>query len=330
MTKRPKISVVSPVYGCVDALHDLVFAVRMAFARRVDLDWELVLVDDRGPGAPWSVICELSKADPRVRGVRLSRNHGQHLAIWAGLEHARGDWIAVIDCDLQDDPTLIPDLYDKATADTLDAVLVDRGVWKDVAWRRIASRAMRRIMQGLSGLDMSLDYGNFGIYSDRLRDVLLSYNDNEVFLPLMVAISGFEKGTIVHPRRRREIGKSSYSLLRLIRLAIGLIVRFSDRPLKLSVLVGSVISAGSALISLGLLIAALSGAFSVPGWVSTMMSIWFLSGLILATLGVHGIYIGRVFSQVQGRPRIIVQEHTDMPTCATSVEAPDAGFGESS
>lgn len=247
------------------------FAVRKAFELRADLDWELVLVDDRGLGAPWSVIRELSRADPHVRGLRLSRNHGQHLAIWAGLEHARGDWIAVIDCDLQDDPALIPVLYDKAAAETLDAVLVDRGVWKDVAWRRIASRTMRRIMQGLSGLDMSLDYGNFGIYSRRLRDVLLSYNDNEVFLPLMVALSGFDKGTIVHPRSRREIGRSSYSLLRLMRLAIGLVVRFSDRPLKLSVLVGSVISVGSALISLGLLIAALSGAFSVPGWVSTMM-----------------------------------------------------------
>lgn len=321
MDNRAKISVVSPVYGCVDSLDDLVFSVRKAFEHRRDLEWELILVDDRGPGAPWSRICELSKEDTRVRGVRLSRNHGQHLAIWAGLEHAEGEWVAVIDCDLQDDPDLIPALHDKAMAETLDAVLVERGVWKDVAWRRAASKATRRLMQTLSGIDMRPDYGNFGIYSRRLRDVLLSYKDNEVYLPLMVTISGFDKGVIVHTRSTRPVGASSYDLLRLVRLAVGLIVRFSDRPLKLSVVTGAIISICSTIIAIGLLISALAGAFSVPGWVSTMISIWFLSGLILATLGIHGFYIGRVFSQVQNRPRVIVQDLTTMSE-RTSASAP--------
>jgi dolichol-phosphate mannosyltransferase len=126
MTGRPDISVVSPVYGCRDCLEALVDAVRHAFDD-TGLDWELILVDDRGPDHPWPVIEDLAARDSRVRGLRLARNHGQHLAIWAGLEEARGDWVAVIDCDLQDDPAVIPRLHEAACAEGVEAMIVSRG-----------------------------------------------------------------------------------------------------------------------------------------------------------------------------------------------------------
>lgn len=303
------ISIVSPVYGCIGCLEELVDTVRATF-EGTDLEWELILVDDRGPDNPWQRIQELAARDERVRGVRLTRNYGQHLAIWAGFAQAQGDWIAVIDCDLQDDPKIIPELYKKAIDDDLEAVVVERGTWSDSWWRRTASRLFHSTIGLLAGLNLNNNVGNFGLYSRRMTNVLLSFKDQEVFLPAMVALTGLSKGVYKLDRSDRAEGQSSYNMLRLIRIAIAIIVRFTDRPLKLSIILGVLFSTFSALVSVVILIAWASGAFSVPGWTSIILSVWFLSGLILAVLGVHGVYIGRIFSEVQKRPRYIVEQTT--------------------
>lgn len=307
----PLISVVSPVYGCTGCLEALFDAIRDAF-HGTDLAWELVLVDDRGPDDPWPLITELAKRDPRLRGVRLARNHGQHLAIWAGLEAARGNWVAVIDCDLQDDPAILPALYQKAVAERVDAMLVNRGSWNDSAFRRAASALFYRLIDALAGVQIK-NIGNFGIYSRRMVDILLQFREQEVFLPMMISLTGLPTGQMELDRSARHAGDSSYSLGRLIRLAIAIIIRFSDRPLKLSVVVGLAFSGLSALVSLMLLVLWMTGIFTVPGWTSTVLSVWFLAGLILAVLGIHGFYLGRIFSEVQNRPRLLVEQLTDTP-----------------
>jgi polyisoprenyl-phosphate glycosyltransferase len=313
MSRRPLISIVAPVYGCRKCLEALADAIRHAFYN-TELDWELILVDDRAADHPWPLISELARRDPRVRGIRLTRNHGQHLAIWAGLEAARGDWVAVIDCDLQDDPEIIPRLYQKALAEGSDAVVVDRGEWSDTGLRRRASRLFYRVMETLGGLRLNNNIGNFGLYSRRMVDLLLRFRDKEVFLPVMVALTGLPRSTLTLDRSGRHAGRSSYNMLRLIRMALAIIIRFSDRPLKLSVVVGSFFSGVAALTSILLLLAWLTGAFTVPGWTSLILSLWFLAGLILAVLGVHGFYVGRIFAEVQDRPRIFVEQTTDSET----------------
>jgi len=315
------ISIVSPVYGCTDCLKALYKGVCEAFEGS-DFDWELVLVDDRGPDDPWSQICELARLDERVRGVRLSRNHGQHLAIWAGLAEARGDWIAVMDCDLQDDPAIIPALHETALARQLDAIIVDRGSWSDSWFRRIASRAFYRLIDLLGGISIQ-NVGNFGLYSRRMVDTLLLYEEQEVFLPMMIALTGLKRDTYKLDRSDRVAGQSSYTTMRLLRMASAIVIRFSDRPLKLSVVVGFAFSFFAALISLLLVILWLFGIFTVPGWTSTVLSVWFLSGLIMATLGLHGFYLGRVFAEVKKRPRIIIEEKTSVQKKALC-EVPDA------
>ncbi|MFV0359656.1 glycosyltransferase family 2 protein [Tropicimonas sp.] len=304
----PLISVVSPVYGCRDCLEALVDMVRAAFLDS-GLDWELILVDDRGPDAPWDLIVELAGLDGRVRGLRLVRNHGQHLAIWAGLAAARGDWVAVIDCDLQDDPAIIPALHAAAVKEGVDAMVVDRGSWSDSAFRRWASRTFYRMVDLLAGIQLR-NIGNFGIYSRRMTDTLMLFDEQEVFLPVMVNLTGLRTGQMQLDRDERLAGESSYSLRRLVSLAIAIIIRFSDRPLKLSVIAGLLFSGLSALISVVLVVAWSTGAFTVPGWTSTILSVWFLSGLIMAVLGVHGFYVGRIFSEVQNRPRILIEQVT--------------------
>lgn len=306
---RPLISVVSPVYGCRKALPELAARVEAAF-KDEDLDWELVLVDDRGPDQPWLLIEELSEQDARIKGILLARNHGQHLAIWAGLSAARGDFVVVIDCDLQDDPGVIPALYRQAKQDTVEAVIVDRGTWSDSKLRRVASQSFYRLVKWLAGVQIN-NIGNFGIYSRRMVDTLLLFTEQEIFLPIMVSLTGYATKKYQVDRDQRFEGESSYNLLRLLRLAVAIVIRFSDRPLKLSVLVGALFSGMSALVSVVLFVMWLVGTFTVQGWTSTILSIWFLSGLILATLGIHGFYLGRVFREVQGRPRILIQQTTD-------------------
>lgn len=308
MNAEPLISVVSPVYGCHGCLEALVDAVRAAFDG-TGLDWELILVDDRGPDDPWPLIGNLARMDQRVRGLRLSRNHGQHLAIWAGLAEARGDWVAVIDCDLQDDPVILPDLYRMGNTEVVDAVIVDRGTWADSAFRRFASRTFYRLIDVLGGVKLS-NVGNFGLYSRKMVDTLLLFREQEVFLPMMIALTGLPRQTYRLDRSNRAVGSSSYSFGRLLRLAIAMVIRFSDRPLKLSVIVGLTFSLLAAVFTIALVLAWLGGSFTVPGWTSTVLSVWFLSGLIMATLGIHGFYLGRVFSEVKNRPRIFIETST--------------------
>lgn len=304
------ISIVSPVYGCRDCLRELALSVEKVFAN-TDLDWELILVDDRGPDAPWPVIKELAEKNSKIKGVRLSKNHGQHLAIWAGLETAKGDWVSVVDCDLQDDPNVILELYTKALEDSVDSVVVSRGEWKDTWFRRFASRMFYRTMKLLAGVSLDSDSGNFGLYSRRLIDLLLTFKEKEVYFPFMVMLTGLPRSIYTVDRSERAEGDTSYNIVRLMRLAISIIIRFSDRPLKLSVAIGLMFSGLSALISLIIFVAWALGTFTVPGWSSLVLSVWFLSGLIMAVLGIHGFYMGRIFTEVQNRPRIIVEETTD-------------------
>jgi dolichol-phosphate mannosyltransferase len=310
MTSASVISVVSPVYGCRKCLPALAEAVEKAF-EGCKFDWELILVDDRALDEPWDVIKELSLNNPKVHGVRLSRNHGQHLAIWAGLEAAKGDWVSVIDCDLQDNPAIIPQLHAKIIKDKVDAVIVSRGEWKDTAFRRFTSKAFYKLMKVLAGIQFESDVGNFGLYSRRMVDLLLSFQEKEIFLPIMVMLTGLPKSEYKINRSDRNEGVSSYSLMRLLKLAIAIIIRFSDRPLKLSVILGIAFTGFSALLSVLLVIAWAVGVLSVPGWASLFLSIWFLSGLVLAVLGIHGFYIGRIFTEVQNRPRVIVETTTN-------------------
>lgn len=307
-TSSPLISIVSPIYGCRDCLKTLVERVQIAF-EGTSLAWELILVDDRGPDEPWDLICEFAETDSRVKGLRLARNHGQHLAIWAGFDIAQGDWVAVVDCDLQDDPNIIPQLFEKAIADEVEAVIVERGSWSDTWFRRFASNMFYKTVDFLGGIPIK-NSGNFGLYSRRMVDTLVQFREQEVFLPMMVAMTGLRRSFLTIDRGDRAAGQSSYNFLKLIRLATAIVVRFSDRPLKLSVIVGFAFSFLSAGASFILVVLWLLGAFSVPGWTSTVLSVWFLSGLIMATLGIHGFYLGRVFAEVKARPRIIVETRT--------------------
>lgn len=303
------ISVVSPVYGCRECLKTLTAKVQEAF-EGTDLDWELILVDDCGPDEPWDTIKDITANNSNVRGIKLAGNHGQHLAIWAGLEDAKGDWAVILDCDMQDDPSIIPALYEQAKGQKVDSVVVERGDWVDSRFRRLVSKLFYQFIRLITGFAIPTNIGNYGIYSRKLVDILLSFGDREVFLPIMVVLAGLPQQMYKLDRSKRTVGESSYNLARLIKFSIAIIVRFSDRPLKISIVLGFFFSSVSMLVAAFVFVAWHWGAIAVPGWASTILSIWFLAGLILSVLGIQGVYLGRIFKEVQQRPRIIVEKYT--------------------
>jgi len=306
----PKISVVSPVYCCANCLRDLCARLASVLST-IGGDYEIILVDDASPDDAWQVMRELCAADARVKAIALSRNFGQHYAIAAGLEHARGDWVVVMDCDLQDRPEEIGNLYAKAREGN-DVVFAERETRQDSWFKRTSSRAFIALLNYLSGAHYDHRTANFGIFSRAVVDAIRSMGDQSRFFPVMVRWAGFGVASIPVQHEARADGRSAYTLRRLARLALDIILSYSDKPLRLVAALGILVS----MIALGMtafsLYRYLHGDVSVAGYTSVIASMWLLSGITLFCMGIIGLYVGRVFESVKFRPVFIVREGLNM------------------
>ncbi len=310
MNDAPDISVVSPVYCCADCLRALCGRIDAALAA-TGASYEIVLVDDASPDAAWPVMCELAGADPRIKAVALSRNFGQHCAIAAGLEHARGRWIVVMDCDLQDRPEEIAALYAKAR-EGFDVVFAEREVRRDGWFKRNSSRAFIALLNWLSGADYDYRTANFGIYGRAVIDAVRSMGDRARFFPVMVRWTGFRRTSIPVQHDARGNGGSSYSLRKLLKLALDIMLSYSDKPLRLVATAGLVISIVALAMTAFSLYRYLHGDVTVAGYTSVIASMWLLAGVMLFCMGIIGLYVGRVFEAVKSRPVFIVRERINL------------------
>ena len=309
-TARPAISVVSPVYCCADCLRDLCARIGASLSS-IGEAYEIILVDDASPDGAWPVLRELCAADTRIKAISLSRNFGQHYAIAAGLEHARGDWIVVMDCDLQDRPEEIPKLRAKAR-EGYDVVFAEREARQDNWLKRTSSRAFIAVLNYLSGADYDYRTSNFGIYGRDVIDAIHNMGDQSRFFPVMVRWTGFRRTSVPVQHDARGNGGSAYTLRKLLRLALDIILSYSDKPLRLVAALGlfvSVIALGMTAFSL---YRYLHGDVSVAGYTSVIASMWLLAGVTLFCMGVIGLYVGRVFESVKFRPTFIVRERLNL------------------
>ena len=309
-TARPAISVVSPVYCCADCLRDLCARIGASMSS-IGEAYEIILVDDASPDGAWPVLRELCVADARIKAISLSRNFGQHYAIAAALEHARGDWIVVMDCDLQDRPEEIPNLRAKAR-EGYDVVFAEREARQDNWLKRTSSRAFIAVLNYLSGADYDYRTSNFGIYSRDVVDAIRSMGDQSRFFPVMVRWTGFRRTSVPVQHDARGNGGSAYTLRKLLRLALDIILSYSDKPLRVVAALGlfvSVIALGMTAFSL---YRYLHGDVSVAGYTSVIASMWLLAGVTLFCMGVIGLYVGRVFESVKFRPTFIVRERLNL------------------
>lgn len=301
------ISVVTPAYGSPKSLPELVARVKSVLEPRGER-FEIVLVDDRCPMGSWDVIEQLAAEEDCVVGIRLSRNFGQHAAIYAGLEAAQGDWVAVMDCDLQDMPEDLPKLLDKAE----EGFHVVRGLRevRQTSWvRRSVSKAFYATLSFLTGVPHRAEVANFGVYSRRAIDAILSWKEAHLYFPTAVQWVGFEKADIAVANDERKYGESSYNFRKLIALAVGIIISFSDKPLRLIAYLGMIISVLSFASAITLALYAVIVGFQVPGWASVVVSLWLLSGIILFAIGLSSIYLGQALRETKGRPNFLIDEH---------------------
>ena len=269
--------------------------------------YEIILVNDASPDHSWLEIERVCRLDQRIKGINLSRNFGQHYAITAGLHYATGQWVVVMDCDLQDRPEEIPSLYRKAQ-EGYDIVYARRVTRKDSFFKRMSSVAFHKVYNWLSGLNADKAIANYGIYK---RCVIDEYNrmpEKARSFPSLIRYLGFKDVAIDVQHAQRGEGKSSYSFRKLIRLSLDVITSNSNKPLRMAVGLGMLMAVVSFLLALYNLIAKMTGIIRVDGFTSTIFSIWFVGGLLLFVMGVLGIYIGKIFDQVKGRPLFVVKE----------------------
>ncbi len=304
--QMPLFSVVTPCYrtaACIPELHRRLVSV---FAG-LDASFELIFVDDGSPQDDWQQIVRLANSDSRVRGLQLSRNYGQHFAIQAGLREVTGRWIVVMDCDLQDSPEAIADLYQAATSD-VDLVQARRQLRQDTVLRKLVSRCYTRFFNLLSDRSMDSGIANFCIMKREVAESVTRFCERNQSLPMFLELVGFRRVLVDVAHGSRFAGHSAYSLSRLFRLGLGLLAAHSNRPLRLSIQFGLFLSIGSLLFGLFTL-ARYFMLSSVPeGWTTLALLLCFLGGLGFANLGIIGLYLGMVFDEVKQRPLYVVRQ----------------------
>jgi dolichol-phosphate mannosyltransferase len=301
-----EISVVIPVYncaGCLRALHERLTATLTA----ITSDYEIVLVDDRSRDGAWEILAQLARADRHLKVVRLSRNFGQHAAITAGLARSRGRWTVVMDCDLQEPPEEIPRLYAKAQ-EGYDIVRAVREGRRHSAFRRVSASLYRKM---LSEGDGDIEFSTLSMISRKVVDAFLELRDRDREYQLVLDWLGFSQATIgfAHAERAGD-SPSAYGLRELVRVALDGMFFRTTVLLRWIVLLGFLVALAGFLL----------GAYAIfsryvedtpPGYTSIVVLLVLLSGFILISLGVVGLYVGRIFDQVKGRPLFVVDEQID-------------------
>jgi glycosyltransferase involved in cell wall biosynthesis len=326
-TPSPVLSVVVPVYGCrscLEHLHERIVATLNGLA-----SYEIILVDDRAADDAWPEIERLVELDAAVRGVRLSRNFGQHAAITAGLSRARGEWIVVMDCDLQDPPEDIPRLYAKAL-EGHDIVFGRRTHKPTGRTRRALASLYFRCLGLFTGTRVEGQYGTFSVISRKVVDALLELQDQDRHYLMMLSWLGFDTASVDYTPAVRYRGRSSYSLPRLIEHALDGVFFQTTVLLRWIVYLGFFLASLGGVLAAYFLVARVVG-HAYPGWTSIVVVTLVLSGFIILSTGITGLYIGKVFEQSRGRPIFVIDtvaEREQLPPAPPVGERVGIGWAE--
>ena len=304
----PLISVIVPVYKAEDCLHELCRRLVPAL-ESISADFEIIMVEDCGGDRSWEIIGQLAEADPRIKGLQFSRNFGQHYGITAGVDYCNGDWAVVMDCDLQDAPEAIPDLYAKAQ-EGYDVVLARRVMRKDGLRKKLTSRLFYKLFAYLADMEYDPEVGNFRIISRKVIDSCCSMREKLRFFGGIIDWLGFPTTTIDTEHGERFAGETSYTFSALLRLATDTIIAYSDKPLRMSIKLGFSLSVLAFVAGLALLVYASIYSVPIMGWSSLIVSLYFIGGIIIANLGIIGIYLGKTFDESKKRPLYVVMNST--------------------
>src|SRR3954471_11826579 len=273
--------------------------------------WELVVVDDGSTDGTREILAELATADERVKVVYLSRNFGHQTAITAGLDHARGDAVVMIDADLQDPPEVIPRLVDqwRRGSDVVYAVREHRA--GETRFKLVTARWFYRLISSLSHIELQQDAGDFRLMDRRALDALLSMRERSRYLRGMTVWVGFTQTTVSYTRDERRSGETKFTLRRMLRFSADAISSFSHLPLQLATLLGFMFSL-LAFVTIPLVVVARITDQYVPGVSSTIVAVLLLGGIQLITVGIIGEYVARIYDEVKQRPLYVVRSKTNV------------------
>lgn len=307
---KPEISVVIPVY-CeaenLETLHERLAPVLDELAASS----EIIFVDDASTDDSPLIMRRLRESDPRVRFIRLSRNFGHQAAITAGLEHAAGEWVVVMDGDLQDPPEVIPKLFERQRDGDWDVVYGVREFRPERAPFRAINAFFYRLLRVTSSTTIPADAGDFCLMRRPVVDELCRLPERNRFIRGLRAWVGFRQTSVSFRRPERHAGAAKYTLPVRIGLAVDAILGFSYMPLRLSTMLGAALSVLGLGYAIYVLVGRMSGRFTVvPGWATVVISVLVLGGVQLLMLGIIGEYLGRIYEELKRRPHYIVEEKT--------------------
>ena len=309
---NPYLSVVSPVFLAEGIVDKLVKRITEEVSK-ITQDYEIILVDDGSSDKSWEKIEDNCKTDERIKGIKLSRNFGQHYAISAGLQESNGDYVVVMDCDLQDNPKYIVDLLNKAD-EGFDIVYTIKKVRKHGFIKNLFAGCFHKVFNWLiNDKRMSSDeqVGAFSLLSRKVVDAFCDYPEyHRAYLNVLCWL-GFSNTRILVEHDKRYHGKTSYSFTKSITLALDSVVSHSNKFLLVSIYIGFVFAMFGFLSIIYIIIKSIASGFQ-PGWASTMVLFIFCTGLILISVGITGIYVGKIFMQAKRRPLYLIDKKLNL------------------
>jgi polyisoprenyl-phosphate glycosyltransferase len=297
------LSVVAPVYNEEATIQE--FYARVCSALE-GVNFELVLVDDGSTDGSSASLDQLATNDPRVRVVYLSRNFGHQTALTAGLDHARGDAVVMLDADLQDPPELIARMLDhwRAGCDVIYAVREQRE--GESRFKLSTARWFYKLFDKLAQVELQHNSGDFRLLDRRALDALLAMRERNRFLRGMTVWVGYTQAAVPYKRDSRYAGETKYTLSKMLRFSLDAISSFSHRPLQLATLLGFVISTLAFIAIPVVIVLRITGSY-LPGFGSITIAILLLGGIQLIAIGIIGEYVGRIYDEVKGRPLYLVR-----------------------
>lgn len=300
------ISVVIPVYGCPTAIPALYERLTSVLSG-MNVEYEIIMVDDCDKMNSWEEVKKVAEADTHVKAIHFTKNHGQGVAVTAGVHQSVGKWVITMDCDLQDAPENIPDLYSKAL-EGYDVVFVRRQQRKESFFVRLFAKWYHNVLAWLSGVDFDYDLATYLIASRRATDYYVASKDRGRDFGVFLMWLGFRYTFVNYEQGYRYEGKSSFTFIKKVRTAVGIISTYSNRPLYVSIWIGAISAVFSFIYIIYAFIQYYVYDANPEGWTTVAAAIFFFGGAILSTLGVMGIYLGNIFDMSKDRPLFTVQE----------------------
>lgn len=302
-----RLSIIIPIYNEQGNIDRLITRLK-GVINQLGVSCEYIFINDGSKDNSISIIRELAKSDSSVKYINFSRNFGHQIAVTAGLDKAQGERIVIIDADLQDPPELIIDMYKKMD-EGFEVVYAKRAARKGESWmKKFTARMFYRILKAITSVNIPVDTGDFRIMDRKIVDVLKQMPEQQKFLRGQISWIGFNQTYVEYERDERHAGETGYTYKKMIRFALDGITSFSNFPLKFATICGFVVSGIAFIVMLYALYARFISKDYIEGWTSIIISVLFLGGIQLISIGIIGEYISRLSSNVRNRPLYIIND----------------------